>query len=56
MLTTVFDFELILPGTLNILVASNACLSAPNSYEDETNPEFASKRGYHIRTPEKEKP
>jgi len=25
-------------------------------YEDETNPEFASKRGYHIRTPEKEKP
>ena len=24
-------------------------------YEDETNPEFASKRGYHIRTPEKEK-
>ena len=21
-------------------------------YEDETNPEFASKRGYHIRTPE----
>ena len=25
-------------------------------YEDETNPEFASKRGYFIRTPEKEKP
>ena len=24
-------------------------------YEDETRSEFASKRGYHIRTPEKEK-
>jgi len=32
MLTTVFDFELILPGTFNILVASKACLSAPNSF------------------------
>lgn len=31
-LTTVFDLEFILPGTLNILVASNACLSAPKYF------------------------
>ena len=30
--TSVFVLELILPGTLNILVASSACLSAPNSF------------------------